>query len=855
MFYSKNVKIHLAMKRKLINKNYIFSRLGSFRFFWRLRHKIRWLNFERRKASYTTKNKLSNTKDSASVIWRISLSALPSVAIALAVTVVLYILELNIESIKRLPMMDYVANWMSFDREAYIQMLVAIPSVIGIFIGLYFTAVNSVLSDVYKLVPDKLRSLVLKHTVKNGYINSVAFLIALSLFLLGLSAIDKQPIHLAVPVLIVMACVAVFAFINLFINVFRLSDPTTFFNPLYYDLRKWIKLATSNGDGWRDPSFQEYYRNQAHERVTTMLAIAKMSSENKELRTESFPRMLRKLLATVDTYYDDKRLIPSDSNWYSKKREHKQWYLSDSTDVDMATQTGTTLSPSEAPDNTWFEDAILNVFHDALFYDLKSSDYESLYKKSLALADFYKSMGEHWLIDDGKKWIAKLSDEVIANMSSVKFSSDTQELNSIGVADIVASLPISLELGFMTSINKLDVPSLRNELKRTNWVKPKSPYKFLLPLDTIKTLEKVHDGAIFEKSAGTLHKTQGWYVSELTLNNLDWFIYRQWNSIMEIFEIWYSDAGKQLSSSKKYNQSAAIYSRAVEQAWKLHNHLDRIQEVVEQLREDVKLDFNRPDWNWDKEQERVSAFRTQAIEGMADLIPEMATQEQTASLEIPDFFGGAVHFVGEACYDALAEGDVERFKTLFPKYFVGILGVFDRVRPQIQGWTMELTWLAEPLIDLINLSGYSYIYAEYHNKPEIWSACKGVWDNYLGTPSELPRIQLLSVLISHHKNQFAIAPRENLRSRWAIHLANMINSIPVKDEGDGFRSRRKLDHTSDFISNIAPFDRRMPFMTTHALEVFVAKYLIERSDASGLDFGVSQDVIDDINRKSGDGDE
>lgn len=843
------------MVRKFINKNYIFSRLGASRSFWRLRHKIRWLNFERQKTSYTTKNKLNNTKDSVSVVWRISLSALPSVTVALVVTVVLYILELNIESIKRLPMMDYIANWMSFDRETYIQMLVAIPTVIGIFIGLYFTAVNSVLSDVYKLVPDKLRSLVLKHTVKNGYINSVAFLIALSLFLLGLSAIDKQPIHLAVPVLIVMTCVAVFAFINLFINVFRLSDPTTFFNPLYYDLRKWIKLATSNGDRWRNPSFQEYYRNQAHERITTMLAIAKMSSENKELRTESFPRMLRKLLATVDTYYDDKRLIPSDSNWYSKKREHKQWYLTDSTDVDMATQTGTTLHPSEVPDNTWFEDSILNVFHDALFYDLENNDYESLYRKSLALADFYKSMGEHWLIDDGKKWIAKLSDEVITSISSAEFASDTQELNSIGVADIVASLPISLELGFMTSINKLDVPSLRNELKRTKWVKPKSPYKFLLPLDTIKTLEKVHDGAVFEKSAGTLHKTQGWYVSELALNNLDWFIYRQWNSSMEIFESWYGDAGKQLSSSKKYNQSASIYSRAVEQAWKLHNHLDRIQEVVEQLREDVKLDFNRPEWNWDKEQERVSAFRNQAIEGMADLIPEMVKQEQTASLEIPDFFGGAVHFVGESCYDALAEGDVERFKTLFPKYFVGILGVFDRVRPQIKGWTMELTWLAEPLIDLINLSGYAYIYAEYHHKPEIWNVSKSVWDNYLGMESELPRIQLLSALISHHKSQFAVAPRENLRSRWAIHLANTLNNIPVKDEGDGFHSRRKLDHTSEFISDIAPFDRRMPFMTTHALEVFVAKYLVERADATGLSFGISQDVIDDINRKSGDNDE
>lgn len=844
------------MIRKLVNKNYIFARLASVRSFWTIRHRIRWLNFEREKVNFTIKDKLKNTKDSISVIRTISTSVLPSTVIALVVAVALYFLELHIDYIKQLPLMNDVAGWVSFDKEVYIQMLVAIPSIIGIFVGFYFTAVNSVLSDAYKLVPDNLRNLALKHTIKNGYIHSVVFLIALSLILLGFSVIDKQPIHLAIPILIIMTCVAIFALINLFTGVFRLSDPTTFFSPLYADLFKWVKQATPKGSMWINPSFQEHYRRQARQVVDTMLAITKMSSEDKKLRAGSFPKMLQNILATADVYYGKKRIIPSESNWYGKKREHKQWYLSDSTDVDMATQTGTTLNPSEAPDNTWLEDSILNAFHDALSCDLDNNDYESLYEKSLALVDFYKSVGEHWLIDDGKKWMAKLADKAIPSMSSAKFNNDTQEISSIGVADIVASLPISLELGFMTSINKLDVPNLRAELKRTKWIKPDSPYKFSLPLDTIKTLEKVHDGAVFEKSAGTQHKTQGWYVSELALNNLDWFIYRQWNAIMEIFESWYIQSGKSLCDTKKYNQSASIYSRAVEQAWKLHKHLDKVKEVVEQLREDVKLDFNRPEWDWDKEQERVSKFRNQAIDGMADLIPEMVKQEQSGSLEIPDFFGGAVHFVGESCYDALAEGDIERFKILFPKYFVGILGVFDRVRPQIQGWTMELTWLAEPLIDLINLSGYAYIYAEYHNKPDLWNQCKCVWDNYLASKSELPRIQLLSFLTYHHNSLVGtISPRENLRSRWAIHLGNTLNDLPRKSNGSSFYSQPRVEHTSEFIRNIAPFDSRMPFMTVHALDVFVAKYFLERSDSTGLDFGVNKDVIDSINRKSGGNDE
>lgn len=37
------------MVYKFINKNYIFSRLGQLRSFWKLRHKLGWLEFQRQK--------------------------------------------------------------------------------------------------------------------------------------------------------------------------------------------------------------------------------------------------------------------------------------------------------------------------------------------------------------------------------------------------------------------------------------------------------------------------------------------------------------------------------------------------------------------------------------------------------------------------------------------------------------------------------------------------------------------------------------------------------------------------------------------------------------------------------------
>ena len=53
------------MVYKFINKNYIFSRLGQLRSFWKLRHKLGWLEFQRQKTNYTI-------QDSISAVWTIS---------------------------------------------------------------------------------------------------------------------------------------------------------------------------------------------------------------------------------------------------------------------------------------------------------------------------------------------------------------------------------------------------------------------------------------------------------------------------------------------------------------------------------------------------------------------------------------------------------------------------------------------------------------------------------------------------------------------------------------------------------------------------------------------------------------
>lgn len=847
------------MARKIINWSYVQARLGSNRFFWRLRYGLGWLNFRRLRAGFQFRSKANDTATEVQYWRAMSKGALVPIVLAIAVAVGLYVFERNISFFIGLGWVhdtivgDYLVH--ELDNDTYVQLLTTIAGVTGVFLGLYFTAVSTVISNAYSSVSGDVRELILRDRIGNNYVKLVSFLTALSVVLLAFSAAKVTTYHLAIPVLAVVSCLAIFAFVNLGMRAFFLSDPTLFFNTLSGELLKWVKQATYRGYQWKSPSFQEHYRKQALKSATTLATLAKISSEKPELQGESYPRLLRKLLALTSVYQSDKHLIPSGSNWFSKKLQHKQWYLTESTELETATRTDTALRPNEIPDTTWLEDVILDGVFKAFEADLAAGDYQALYNKTVSLPDFFKNTAADWLEGNGEIRLQRLSKYVVDELVAGNEIDEQQEPYSIAIADILASLPMSLELGFIKVVDETDAKKLRTQLSDMKLTKESSPYRFNLPPSTLKILEDVHNGAVFEKLAQAQHKTQNWYVTELVLHDFEMALYQQWQSLMRTLEDWYSETGETLTKAKRYKQAAAVYSRAIEQAWKLDSHIVRLKDLSEALRKDRKTDFiKNAEWDWDKEHDRVAKFRNAAIEGQAKLIPYLWNTKKPDP-DMPDFFGGAVHYTGEACFDALVSGDADKFKTLFRPYFFGILGIFESVRPQVVEWetSSAITWMSEPVLDLFDISGYAYIFAEYHNKPELWGECKTVWDSYLTEVSQ--QLQSFSVISNYHQTpRLVITPRDPLRSGREIVLGRILNDLP-RQRASNFYSQPQVEHQSQLIRNIAPWNDDLPSMFVNAIDVFTAKYLITLPNDTGLDFGISQDKISSINEQSEDEDE
>ena len=369
-----------------------------------------------------------------------------------------------------------------------------------------------------------------------------------------------------------------------------------------------------------------------------------------------------------------------------------------------------------------------------------------------------------------------------------------------------------------------------------------------MPRPVVETLEELQAGIKFESEAQADVRTPNWYVAEIARNRLAWCAQAEFDACLTHVETWYSQTADRLFAMKQPQAAGAVLARGVELAWKLARHLDSLSMEAHRLGEVGALDdLNRPDWDWPAIGERVKAFRRDILIRMAGSIPALAAEPRVS--ELPDFLGQAVHWSGDAAFRALVDNDADLFRELFPAYFGGVLHTVKRLGPQVSEWTdpnTAVTWMSEPIIDLIDLSGYALIYSEYHNNPVPWSICRDLWDQYLSGDSATTRMRFLAAMCGHHQHLFAISPRSVLRTEREMTTTQLLAQLPHEPGRPGFYDSRVM-HDSALIRRIAPSGlHAMAYFD--AQDVFVVRYLMTRPDAAGLDFGISDDKVEDLSQ-------
>lgn len=731
-------------------------------------------------------------------------------------------------------------SWPAPNAQTYDVLLEAVAGVTGVFLALYFTAVSTVAASVYVNVPHDIRALIVRDRVGGIYVAGTAFTTALSVTLLIAHALTSSTYELAPPVIGIFSAFSIFSFIQLGQRAFYLADPTRLGGAIASDFFVWFKRATPQGWRWRDASFQEHYRVRATQAVTSLKSLVAIADDQPHLRGSSVRQLCSQVSSMLTTYLHHRDRVPTTSRWFGQRYEHKQWYLADSTELDMATATATQLQPKVVPHVDWVESELIPALERVVVSAVANGDLEEAFQVLSLLEPVLASMGRRWDVRSATTHINSLTCSILERFLQRPDASELgRTAGAVAIFDALAMLPLAVELGLHRYLTESPAPQSRIPKVET-LARPEAPYQYDLPRPVIETIEQMQAARTFERAvrAPVATQTPDWYVDEIVKNTYETRLRDEVTAAIDLLTSWYPQSASRLTDADLSGPLAAVTVRGLEICWKLERHLREWQVIVSTIRPDPTLvDVVRPQWDWEALEKRVGGLRRDLLHRLTTVVGMQGLDPRDSSL--PDYVGGAVHWMGETCMEALLDNDDELFADLFPTYFVGLLLIVNGIQGQISSWqpSIAVTAMAEPIIDLIELSGFAYVFSELHGSPRLWDVCRSRWEAYLSEAAGAERLKLMADMHYHQRNLFAITHRATVRTRWEMAanraLAAVRRTEPVSWHDDG-----EVEHTSRLIRRIAPHpgDLGSPF---NASDIFVVLYLAQRPEAGALDFGVA----------------
>ncbi len=208
----------------------------------------------------------------------------------------------------------------------YGTLLATVVGAGGLFIGLYYAAISVLGGAIYAKVPNNIRSLLAKEQVGNAYMGCIAVFTYFGVCLLIFHALGREPIILAIPLLLLGAGLTIIGFVRLGARAFYLSDPTTLSDRLFKQLRRYYLQMQAGGYRWSDQSFQNHAYRVAQRAIETLTAVSEIAEKELHLNGQPFANLCKRLLLFLMYYETGKKLIPTDSLWYEKRVMHPDWY-------------------------------------------------------------------------------------------------------------------------------------------------------------------------------------------------------------------------------------------------------------------------------------------------------------------------------------------------------------------------------------------------------------------------------------------------------------------------------------------------------------------------------------------------
>lgn len=817
-------------------------RLAQLGYFWAARRALQGAGFRAFRQLFSVRHRILESNTGARSL--ISLVRLTGVQLLKALLLTVLLFAINDLAISVWPTISP-----KLSPETYTTLLATITAIGGVFIGLYYTAISLVAGTIYARVPNNIRDLLAHERVGNVYMRSLSLLTALGVALLAADAVGSKPLALAVPLFGVWTVFAIFAFVSLGARAFDLFDPTTLSYNLFESLRRNYMQMRVGGYRWRDPTFQNHAHRVAHSALDTVSTLADITEKETHLNGQPYASLAKNLIHFLVQYEDAKKEIPTDSRWYGQKYVHPDWYRTSDSTVSIVHQTATTLEPLSESDPRWIEERVLPVVWRCLVVNLEQQREEMVLEVLSYIDAYVKKLAMEGEVEAALGIVEDAFESCAQHLLPPQEAPQTEEpLTRFGIIDRIAGLAITILLAYRESSEDQSSKLMEQRLTGLDWSRTSAIYKAGFRQQSLKQLEWLQARLSFELEVEGERVSPNWYLHELMRLDCSRFceeaLRNLYSRALTVYMKWIEAA----NDAKHPWLAAVLITREMEYWNKLEYHEESICACWTEYAEPGRLEgLNWPTINIEQRKQEVAERKQQLLRLMSAEANILLLIERPESH--PDFAGQFLHTVGEALITAMYENESEQVQSLFRPYLMASLLLFDRNRPVVDqpDWRQRIDFkvAVAPLIDLMDLSGYAYLYGAYHREESIVQTVADAWNEYLDNTSDEQRpLNILAGAISLTEASLELAHRSVLRSGWqrvAEHrLADLERKEVFRRGGFGLSGDEYVMHDDPLVRVFAA--GRYSFYD--GIDLFLAKYLRNRPEFESVDFGVVRDRND-----------
>lgn len=547
-----------------------------------------------------------------------------------------------------------ILNSLTFIVDNYNQFLLACLGVGGFLVALFLSNLSGIITTKYINIVSKVSLSILNEYANKKYLKSMINYLCLIIVQLAcwVFNIRINPVIALLSLFLTVRIIIIY--FELAQRVYLFSDINMLTKTIYQEINirfEYLQKAIRNN---KTDSVFNSYGNQVILLLDTLKSLQKEILKDKY--TEDITEFTNYIFAIIVRYTEFKNLIPLDSKWYRLKYDPVNWFEAEFFEVNLRTQTGTSLNNKQIADHYFLEEYITDLFTKSIKFLIKNNKNEELYR---IINNYYLSLDMILAnCGDFEYWnkFNKIIEDIIIN------SNLAEDDNYEAIIDFISLNKVSFVLNAQKYISNTYNSYIKKSINELGVFLTKDSKNNILfvNVDIVKFIEKIKYELFIEGKIITSDK----YIHECLSFNFIKMI----SLILKVLELNYDSICLQAENlaKKSYTLSSCLlYSRIIEIENKIIMVINEISSIYEELIKE-QYNFKFDELNID---ELLNKINKKHYSNLIEYAKTFLSSDKCDYKNVKiDFCGEIFYNFSEAILETILNNDYDNFERIYHYY-------------------------------------------------------------------------------------------------------------------------------------------------------------------------------------------